>query len=190
MNSTDVPLNVLLSESSTCLLVVDIQEKLFPFIQNKYKILDQVKKLIKFAKIVELPIIVTEQNPLGLGKTIRELKEFLTNESAVEKYTFSCCGEPTFNESLVAKEFKNIIVVGIETHICVTQTVLELISRGFNVHVIADAIGARGELDHKVGLKRMKKAGAVISTTEMVMYEYLKTSKHPKFKDFLKQIMK
>lgn len=182
--------NILLSESNTCLLVVDIQEKLFPFIQNKYKILDKVKKLIKFAKIVELPIIVTEQNPRGLGKTIREIKELVPEIAAIEKYTFSCVGESSFIEVLNAKEFKNLIVVGIETHICVTQTVLELLSKGFHLHVVSDAIGARAELDHDAGIMRMQKAGAVISTTEMVMYEYLKSSKHPKFKDFLEKIMK
>lgn len=182
--------NLLLTDNNTCLLVVDIQEKLFPFIQNKYKVLDKVKKLLMFAKIVELPVMVTEQNPRGLGKTIREIREVIPDIAAIEKYAFNCCGEVNFIEFLNAKEMKNIITVGIETHICVTQTVLDLLSKGFHVHVIADAIGARGELDHNAGINRMQKAGAVISTAEMMMYEYLKSSKHPKFKDFLEKIMK
>jgi nicotinamidase-related amidase len=180
----------LLKEENTGIVLIDVQDKLFPYIHNKFKVSDNIRKLLEFAKITEIPIILTEQNPKGLGRTIKEIKDLIPEVEPVEKYTFSCVGDENFVSVLDRNELKNIIVVGIETHICVTQTVIDLLSGGYIIHVISDAVGSRSEFTHNAGISRMRSAGAVISTLEMVMYEYLKTSKHPKFRDFLEKIMK
>ena len=182
--------DVLLSVEHTAILVVDVQEKLFPYINEKFKVLDNITKLLKFAKITGIPVILTEQNPKGLGRTIREIKDLIPDVEPIEKYTFSCAGEDSFIPALKNKNLQNLIVVGIETHICITQTVIDLLKSEFCVHVVSDAVGSRGKLNHDTGISRMGRAGAVISTVEMVMYEYLKTSEHPNFKDFLREVMK
>jgi nicotinamidase-related amidase len=180
----------LLKDENTGIVLVDVQEKLYPYIYNKFKILDNIQKLLMFAKITEIPVILTEQNPKGLGRTIKELMSLIPDIEPIEKYTFSCVREEKFISMIDSKELKNLIIVGIETHICVNQTVIDLLSKGYTVHVISDAVGSRGEFTHNAGLSRMGVTGAVISSLEMFMYEYLKTSKHPKFKEFLKEIMK
>ena len=180
----------LLRDDNTGIILIDVQEKLFPFIQNKFKISDNIKILLEFARITEIPVILTEQNPKGLGRTIKEIKDNIPDVKPIEKFTFSCARDENFIASIDKKGLKNLIVVGIETHICVTQTVIDLLSRGYIIHVISECVGSRSEFTHNAGLSRMCAAGAVISTLEMVMYEYLKTSKHPKFKEFLEKIMK
>jgi len=182
--------NELLKDENCGIIVIDVQDKLFPVIQNKYKISDNIKKLLKFASIVEIPIILTEQNPKGLGATIREIKNLIPDVKPLEKYYFSCARDENFLITIDKKELKNLIVVGIETHICVNQTVTDLLSQGYLIHVLSDCVGSRSEFTHNTGLERMRTSGAVISNLEMFMYEFLKTSKHPKFKDFLNGIMK
>lgn len=178
----------ILRREDTLLLVVDFQEKLLSAFKEPEGFLRNCIKLIRFAKILGLPIVWTEQYPKGLGPTVDGAKAELAHIQPVEKLTFSCFGEPRFTESLSAHSKKQLMICGIETHICVAQTVLDGIECGYQMHVIEDACGSRTERDHNAGLRKMERAGAILTCAEMAMYEVLERSDAKEFREVLQLV--
>lgn len=173
----------LLNPDDTMLLIIDIQEKLLPAQFNKELVLKNALSLVKACQELEIPVLVSEQYPRGLGSTVPELKEVLPENTAYfEKVNFGCCNESGFNDLLKSFNKKQILVCGMESHVCVHQTVYDLIQHGYEVHLIQDAIGSRKEYEYKVGLDRMIASGAIPSCTEMAIFELLQCAKNPKFK--------
>lgn len=178
----------LASRTECRLLIVDVQEKLVPMIANYDRMLGNCRRLIQGAKILEVPVFATEQYPKGLGHTVAPLAELL--DSVPEKLRFSCA--EVLDWGLAAKQADNrfqIVVAGIEAHVCVLQTVLDLLAGGFQVFVPADAISSRGEFDWKIALDRMSSGGATITTTESVLFEWCERSGTPEFKQ-ISQLIK
>ncbi len=178
-------------EAEQCaLVVVDIQEKLLPPIFNKEALVKNSQLLIRLAKILDLPIMVTTQYSKGLGATVPEIASLLEGIAAFDKLEFSCFGSDQFRSRLKALpgNRNTVLLCGMEAHICVMQTALGALNEGYLVHVASDAVGSRAEWNWKIGLDRMKSAGAVISSTEMMMYELLRCSGTPQFKELLQYL--
>lgn len=176
--------------SEDCVLaVVDIQEKLLPAIHEKERLLRNSQLLIRLAKILGLPVALSEQYPRGLGQTVPEIASLLNGVKPIEKLEFGCFGNADYCTAIGRLSGRNtLLVCGIEAHICVTQTVLGALNQGLTVHVAADAVSSRAELNWKIGLERMRDAGAVISSTEMMIYELLVKSGTPAFKEILQYL--
>jgi len=173
----------MLTTENALLLVIDFQERLMPLIDRYEELERKSAIMIKGCRVLDVPIIVTQQYTKGLGETIKELKDsFGGLFDPIEKLTFSCCGNAVFSEALKSAGMKKIIVTGVETHICVQQTVLDLLDRGYPVYVIADCVGSRSEIDFSIALKRMENAGAIITTMESILFEMLVSADHPKRK--------
>ncbi len=169
-----------MNRDDTALLVVDMQEKLVQLIRRHEALVWNVGRLIDGAKILGLPVLATEQYPKGLGPTSAELAAKLGTISA--KLAFSCgeCGE--LFEELGQKGIHRILVCGIETHVCVQQTVHDLLAAGFRVYLAVDAVGARGQLDYEIALRRMDSAGATLTTVEAALFEWCDVAGTPEFK--------
>jgi nicotinamidase-related amidase len=169
------------------LVVVDIQEKLLPPIFNKEALVKNSQLLIRLAKILDLPVMVTTQYTKGLGPTVPEIASLLADVTPTDKLEFSCFGSDAFRSHLKALpgDRNTVLLCGMEAHICVMQTALGALNEGYLVHVATDAVGSRAESNWKIGLDRMKAAGAVMSSTEMMMYELLRCSGTPAFKELL-----
>ena len=164
------------------LLLIDIQEKIISPINNKDSIIKNIQKLLKAYEILDENIFVSEQNPLKLGKTIPSLLPKVSFNK-IQKMDFSIADCTDLLVELENKKITNLIVCGFETHICIQQSVLELILKGYEVVVISDAMGSRNYLDHKISLQRMLNQGAIITTTESIIFEICKTSDRKEFKD-------
>ena len=178
----------LLHRSSSRLLLVDVQEKLVPLIAESGRMIANCRRMIAGAKILGVPAFATEQYPKGLGPLIPELKSSF--DRIPDKLTFSCA--EVLNWGTAAEQADNryqIVVAGIEAHVCVLQTVFDLLAAGFQVFVPADAVASRGELDWKVALDRMSTGGAVITTTESVLFEWCERSGTAEFKQ-ISQLIK
>ncbi len=176
-----------LAAEDCALAVIDIQEKLLPPIFNKEQLVRNSQLLIRLAGVLEIPVLVTTQYAKGLGGTVPAVAELLPQAEHMDKVEFSCFGSDRFCSTLKALPGRRntMLVCGMEAHICVMQTVMTALDRGYIVHVAADAVGSRTELNWKLGLDRMRDAGAVISSTEMAMYELLRASGTPAFKQML-----
>ena len=164
------------------LLVIDIQEKIIAPINNKDSIIENIQKLLKAYQILDEDIFFSEQNPLKLGKTIPNLLS--TNSfNKIEKMDFSLASSKDLLDALNYKKITNLIVCGFETHICIQQSVLDFLKTGYEVFVICDAMGSRNNLDHEISLQRMLHKGAIITTTESIIFEICKTSDRKEFKE-------
>ena len=175
-------------EAAHCaLVVVDLQEKLLPPIFNKEQLVKNSQLLIRLAKILSIPVMATTQYTKGLGSTVPEIASLLEDVPTMDKLEFSCFGSAAFRSGLksLPGNRNTVLLCGMEAHICVMQTALGALNEGYLVHVASDAVGSRAEWNWKVGLDRMKAAGAVISSTEMMMYELLRCSGTPQFKELL-----
>ncbi len=164
----------------TALLVVDVQEKLIGSILDGPRVVWNVRRLIDGAKILGLPVLGTEQYPQGLGPTVPELAERLGTPPS--KLTFSCGGCPGLFRDLPARGVHNMLVCGIEAHVCVQQTVLDLLADGWRVYIAADAVGSRFDVDYRIALERMDSAGATLTTTEAALFEWCEAAGTPEFK--------
>lgn len=174
----------ILNEKMSQILIIDVQEKLLNAVYNKQTLEKKSVILANAASILGIPVIVTEQYPKGLGNTIQPIKDALGEGAAYfEKTSFSAIENPTIASAVDKSARKQIVIFGIETHICVNQTVTALISKGYDVTVISDASGSRVESEHLAGLERMKENGAHIITTEIALFEWLKSARHIKFKE-------
>lgn len=173
------------------LVVVDMQEKLMNAIPEERRevVMRNSKILIETAKTLGIPITVTEQYPKGLGLTINEIKEAIGDESRpIEKLVFSCARSSDFKATLQNTKRAEVLMCGIETHVCVLQTVLDLIKNGYRVYVPADAVTSRKEIDWDMGIKFMDRAGAVIGTTETFVFQLLERAGTEEFKKISKLI--
>jgi nicotinamidase-related amidase len=170
----------LMSRGDTALLVVDVQEKLLPAIAEGRRVVWNVRRLIDGAKILGLPVIANEQYPQGLGATVGELAQRL--ETVATKLTFSCGGCPELFEDLQSRGIHKILVCGTESHVCVQQTVMDLLADGWRVYLAVDAVGSRFEIDRDVALRRMDSAGATLTTTEAALFEWCEVAGTAEFK--------
>jgi nicotinamidase-related amidase len=179
-----------LAAEQCTLVVVDIQEKLLPPIFQKDQLVRNAQLLIRLADILKMPAIVTTQYSKGLGNTIPEIASLLPHTETLDKLAFSCFGSDAFCTSLrrMPGQRTTVLLCGMEAHICVAQTALAALREGYLVHVASDAVSSRTEWNRNVGLERMRSAGAVISSTEMIIYELLGSSGTPAFKDMLKYL--
>jgi len=177
----------LLDATECALIVVDIQEKLLPPIFNKEAMVRNSQLLIRLAKILSIPTMVTTQYSKGLGGTVPEIASLLAEVKAIDKMEFGCFSSDEFRSSVkkLPGNRNTVLLCGTEAHICVTQTALGALNDGYLVHVASDAVGSRSESNWKIGLDRMRAAGAVISSTEMMMYELLRCSGTQQFKELL-----
>lgn len=177
-----------LDKSDTALVIIDIQDRLAAVMKVKDEVIKNCLHLIELSKMLNIPIIVTEQYPKGLGHTVAEIKEQLPSYQPVEKLTFSCCEEPNFLNEIKNLNKKTIILTGMETHICVLQTCIGLLREGYNVHLVRDAVCSRSKENWKTGVKFMRDAGAVITCTETVLFQLLKVAGTEEFKAISKRI--
>ena len=171
------------------LAVIDIQEKLLPPIWESERMVRNSQLLIRMALTMNLPILVSTQYAKGLGQTIPEIASLLPDVKVIDKLEFGCFGNGEYCSAVSKLSDRNtLLLCGMETHICVTQTALGALNQRMNVHVAADAVSSRTELNWKLGLSRMQSAGAVISSTEMMLYELMGKSGTATFKEMLKWI--
>lgn len=170
----------LMNPQDTVLLVVDVQQKLMPLIAGGGRIVWNLRRLLDGAEAVGLPALATEQYPQGLGGTVPELAGRF--DSIPSKLAFSCLGCEGFVADLERSAASKVCVAGIEAHVCVQQTVLDLLAAGYKVYVPVDAVGSRYAIDYETGLKRMETSGATLTTTESALFEWCQVSGTPEFK--------
>lgn len=171
---------LLMSRTNSGLLVVDVQEKLVPAIPDSDRIVWNIRRLIDGARILGVDVQATEQYPKGLGSTVEPIQSLV--DTIPEKSMFSCRECSGWIEHWQQKGIVNVLLVGIESHVCVMQTALDFVTAGFNVFLAADAIGSRFDLDHEIALCRMEASGCTITTTEAALFEWCETSSAPEFK--------
>ncbi|MCJ7782695.1 MAG: isochorismatase family protein [Desulfobacterales bacterium] len=169
-------------------VVVDVQDVLMKKMNQGVaeNVIRNIRTLLTFAQKMAIPVLITEQYPKGLGQTVSEVKMELESILPIEKVSFSCCGVETFNEKLNQTGRKQVILTGIETHVCVLQTADDLMQTGHEVHAVADAICSRRKLDWEIGLRWMEKKGAMISTTEIIAFQLLKEAGTEEFRGLSK----
>jgi nicotinamidase-related amidase len=177
-----------LTPETAILVMIDIQEKLTRAMLDKEALVENAVKMVSGAKILGVPIIRTEQNPNGLGRTVPKLEELLGDIEPITKLSFSCCGEPHFMEILQKSARKQILIGGIESHVCVYQTVLDLAALGYEVQVLADVVSSRTAENRNIGLERCREAGAWTTSVEMALFEMLRAAEGDKFKQMLKVV--
>jgi nicotinamidase-related amidase len=162
------------------LLVVDLQGKLLERVEGRETLIANIARLIKAAQLLEIPTIATEQYPKGLGPSVPEVAAAIPHRP--EKTVFHCCAVPQVFETIHARGIRKVTLVGIEAHVCVAQSALELLRMGLRVQVLADAVASRHAFDREIALRRLELAGAVVSTTEAALFEWTESADHPKFK--------
>ena len=173
---------MLLNKDQSGFLLVDVQEKLTPYVLHSEELIKRCEWLVRLAHDLEVPVIVSEQYPKGLGKTVEPLRSLSLNEPCVEKVDFSCYREPSFVDSWESINRKQVVIAGIETHVCVMQTALDMNDAGLDVFVVVNAVSSRHEDDHRYALKRMKQSGIHLVTAEMVFFEWIGKAGTPEFK--------
>lgn len=179
----------MLSIDNTVLLVIDVQGRLAQVMDRREALLANLTRLVKGAQVLGLPILWTEQVPEKLGPTLPELSELLIESSPpLSKSSFSCCGEPTFIEALQNAERSQVLVAGIETHVCVYQTARDLLSDGYEVHLVSDAVSSRAADNRELALATMQQAGASLTSTEMALFELLRVAEGDRFRAISKLV--
>lgn len=178
----------MITTENTVLVLIDIQEKILRAMHDASALLENLKKLVGGVQLLGVPILWTEQNPAGLGPTVPEIAGLLTDKKPVSKFSFSCCGAEPFIDDLKACKRKNILAAGIEAHVCVYQTVADLIDLKFDVEVVADAVSSRTPENKAIGLEKSKAAGAALTSVETVLFELLKEARGDRFKEVSKLV--
>ncbi|MCP0913334.1 MULTISPECIES: hydrolase [Legionella] len=173
---------MLLDKAHSCLLLVDVQEKLTPHVVKSDELVARCHWLLRLAHEVQVPVLTSEQYPQGLGGTVSPLKECVANQVCTSKVHFSSYCDSAFVEHWQATKRSQAVICGIETHVCVLQTAMKMKEAGIDVFVVADAVSSRHELDHEYGLKRMRAQGIQILTAEMVFFEWVRKAGTPEFK--------
>ena len=176
----------MLKIDNTALLIVDIQGNLAHLMHGKELLFKNVQKLIKGIQILGIPILWVEQNPQGLGPTIPEIADILINIQPISKMSFSSCGNDRFLQALNALDRKQVLIAGIETHICVYQTSAELVDIGYDVQVVTDAVSSRNMTNKEIGLQRMRDSGVSLTSVETALFELLKVAEGEQFREILK----
>jgi nicotinamidase-related amidase len=176
----------MLTLENTMLIVIDIQGNLYQAMYEKDFLLDNLKKIVKGAKAFDIPILVTEQIPEKLGPTIPELAEFLQEIQPIPKASFSCCGDDGFMRELKAIGRGQILMTGIESHVCVYQTSLDLMARGYEVSVVADCVSSRTLMNREIGVRSLVNQGAKLTSTEMALFELVRIAEGETFSKMIK----
>ncbi|MCA1796435.1 MAG: hydrolase [Geobacteraceae bacterium] len=178
----------LLNPENTALLIIDVQERLVKAMENHEEVEGSIATLQEGMEILNLPTLITEQYPRGLGATVESISARKGNATVVEKTSFSCCGASSFAPALEKLGTKQVVVTGMETHVCVLQTVLDLLHAGYQVHVPIGATCSRSDLNRDNALRRMEQAGAIITNVESVLFELLREAGSAEFKTISKLI--
>ncbi len=173
---------------SAVLLIVDVQGKLAHLMHGKKELILHIGGLIRVAHFLDIPIIITEQAPDKIGKTIPEISKLLKDHQPIAKTSFSCCGQSEFMRKLQDLNRKQVIVTGIEAHVCIYQTVCDLLNHQFEVQVVGDAVSSRTEANKEFALKRIRATGGDVTSTEMIVCELLRSSEHEKFREVIRLI--
>ncbi len=177
-----------LTKENSIGLVIDMQEKLLPHIEANDEVLSKCIILVKGLRAMNIPIITTQQYTKGLGNTVLSVTEAIGNPTYIEKLTFSCFREVQFANALNSSGKKNVLISGVESHVCVLQTALDLLYSNYTPIVIADAIGSRKNFEKKIALDRMRDAGCIISTTESILFELCRQAGNDVFKEISKLV--
>ncbi len=177
----------MLKPENTVLVVIDFQGKLAQLMHDRDPLFQVAATMIQGIKVLDIPFLVTEQNPDRIGPTIPEIAPLL-KEPPISKLSFSCCGEKAFMDRLKALNRGQILIIGIETHICVYQTAADLIDQGYEVQVAADAVSSRTQENRSIGLEKIQHIGASLTSVETALFELLGTAANEQFKDILKLI--
>ncbi len=180
---------MLLNKEDSLLLLIDVQEKLTPAVINSEALISQCEWLLKLARKLSVPILVSEQYPKGLGTTEASLKHYFDPQDCIDKVHFSCMSDANYTQRLKQFHKKQLILIGMEAHVCVLQTALEMKEHGFDVFVVVDAVSSRGAQNIKYGLKRMQQAGVHLITSEMVFFEWVRKAGTPEFKELSKEFL-
>lgn len=169
-------------DNAVCLLV-DVQTRLLPAMCDPTGVLDRIQLLVKGMNELQVPVVVTEQYPQGLGNTVPELSElFAEDTQVIAKTSFSCFGEEAFAEVMDVEKRPVLIICGIESHVCVAQTALDALNAGYKVFIAADAVNSRKDSDREIALSQLRHAGCVVASAEAILFMLLKTAKNPAFK--------
>ena len=178
----------IIQRENSALLVIDVQEKILPVIDGHENVVENILKLINGFKTLKVPIYYTEQYPKGLGHTESRIKSALNDVKPIEKMSFSCYGAGNLFEELEKKNIHNVVVCGVESHVCVMQTVLDLIEEEYEVFVAADAVSSRRRFDYEIAVRRMDKNGAEITLTESILFEMLNVCGTDEFRTISKLV--
>ena len=178
----------LLDKEHTGVVIIDVQEKLMQVMGQKQKVLDNIIRLLHLSQLYRLPVILTEHYRKWLGPTLPVIVEALPYYNPIDKMHFNCCDVGAFNDRLNSEGLRNIIVTGVESHICIFQTCVSVLEKGYSVHIPQDAVDSRTDENWRVGLRLMEKAGAVITSTEAIIYQLLKKAGTKEFNKILKII--
>ena len=178
----------LLRKDDAVLVIVDIQERLAAVMSERKKIVDNCLHLIGTAKLLRIPIVLNEQYPKGLGHTVSEIRSTLPGNDPIEKIAFSCCGQPAFLDRLSSLGRKKIVLCGMETHVCVLQSCLDLLREGYSVHVVSDAVCSRSKENFETAIEFMRDAGSVVTCTETVLFQLLERAGTEEFRIISKLI--
>ncbi len=176
----------MLTTENSALVLIDVQGKLARAMHDRQRFLDNTLKLVEGFRILGLPVLWTEQNPAGLGPTLPEIAELLPNQKPLDKLSFSCCGNEQFIVELKKLNRQNMLVAGIETHVCVYQTAADLVDLNYDVQIVTDAVASRTAENKHIGLEKSKEIGAGLTSTETVLFELLKIAEGDKFKHIIK----
>lgn len=185
-NPEIIPVRILREACSG--LIIDVQERLYPHMFQHHLLLQRLQILIEGLHILDVPLLVTEQYPKGLGPTLEPVKMALQGIPVIEKSSFSCCDEPAFSSQAEKMNRNTWIICGIEAHVCVLQTVMDLVSLNHVPVVVADATSSRNPYDKRVALERMRQEGAIVTTTESILFELARVSRTAAFKSISKLV--
>lgn len=182
-----------ITRGTSALLVVDIQEKLLPAIHERERVLENAVRLVRGAQALGVPIWITEQYRKGIGPTVPEVAQAAGCNGAggivpIDKITFSACGAPGLLDQLRARGVRDVVLCGVEAHVCVCQSALDLAAAGYRPVLVADAVSSRTPENHRWGVERMRQAGAVLASTEMILFEWLERAGTPEFKQILELV--
>lgn len=178
----------MLRTDQAVLVVIDVQDKLVGVMHRPETLLANIQKIIKGTQILEIPILWTEQYPEGLGPTVPPIAGLLSGIEPISKRSFSCAASERFMRALKATKRKQVLLAGIESHVCVYQTAVDLLGLGYEVQVVADAVSSRSVQDRHIALTKMNDAGASLTSTEIALFELLRVAEGPKFREILKII--
>ncbi len=177
---------MMLTPENTTLVLVDVQEKLFALMQEKDHLQDRTERLLKGAMALNVPIVWMEQIPEKMGPTIAPLRELLHDRAPICKTSFSAWGKEQFVRRILEIGHEHVLLAGIECHVCVYQTAMDLLAEHHEVHVVADAVSSRTTDDLQIGLRRIESGGGCVTSVEMALFELMRTSTHPAFREVLK----
>lgn len=178
----------MLAVNNTMLLLIDAQEKLFNAMSDKEDLQKNIQRLVEGLKVLGVPVVVTEQNPKGLGPTLGDITALLPVYHPLEKKCFSCCDDAAILQAVKTQGRPNILLAGIEMHVCVYQTCADLLELGYKVEIAADAVSSRSAFNKRIGLKKCLGLGASVTCVETALFELLRTAEHEHFKAISKII--